>query len=70
MQHLLLRKDELERKIEHLCHSDVKERLVYYLEELARLNPSSRSERQRDSHLAERAGQSGGRDSRNHVDNA
>jgi CRP/FNR family transcriptional regulator, cyclic AMP receptor protein len=40
MQHLLLRKDELERKIEHLCHSDVKERLVYYLEELARLNPS------------------------------
>ena len=39
MQHLLLRKDELERKIEHLCHSDVKERLVYYLEELARLNP-------------------------------
>jgi CRP/FNR family transcriptional regulator, cyclic AMP receptor protein len=40
MQHLLLRKDELERKIEHLCHSDVKERLVYYLEELARLNPT------------------------------
>jgi CRP/FNR family transcriptional regulator len=40
MQHLLMRKDELERKIEHLCHSDVKERLVYYLEELARLNPS------------------------------
>ena len=39
MQHLLFRKDELERKIEHLCHSDVKERLVYYLEELARLNP-------------------------------
>lgn len=40
VQHLLLRKDELERKIEHLCHSDVKERLIYYLEELARLNPS------------------------------
>jgi CRP/FNR family transcriptional regulator, cyclic AMP receptor protein len=40
MQHLLIRKEELERKIEHLCHSDVKERLVYYLEELARLNPS------------------------------
>ena len=39
-QHLLQRKDELERKIEHLCQSDVKERLVYYLEELARLNPS------------------------------
>lgn len=40
MQHLLLRKEDLERKIEHLCHSDVKERLVYYLEELARLNPA------------------------------
>ena len=40
MQHLLARKDDLERKIEHLCHSDVKERLVYYLEELARLSPS------------------------------
>lgn len=39
-QHLLARKDELERKIEHLCHSDVKARLVYYLEELARLGPN------------------------------
>lgn len=41
MQHFMLRKEELERKIEHLCHSDVKQRLVYYLEELARLNPTS-----------------------------
>lgn len=40
MQHFLIRKDELERKIEHLCQSDVKERLVYYLGELARLNPA------------------------------
>jgi CRP/FNR family transcriptional regulator len=40
LQHFLGRKDELERKIEHLCHSDVKQRLVYYLEDLARLNPS------------------------------
>jgi CRP/FNR family cyclic AMP-dependent transcriptional regulator len=38
MQHFLNRKDELERKIEHLCHSDVRQRLVYYLDELARLN--------------------------------
>ena len=40
MQHFLNRKDELERKVEHLCHSDVRERLVYYLDELARLNPA------------------------------
>lgn len=40
MQHFLNRKDELERKIEHLCHSDVKERIVFYLAELARLNPA------------------------------
>jgi CRP-like cAMP-binding protein len=40
LQHLLGRKDDLERKIEHLCQSDVKQRLVYYLEELARLNPT------------------------------
>jgi CRP/FNR family cyclic AMP-dependent transcriptional regulator len=40
LQHFLGRKDELERKIEHLCHSDVKQRLVYYLEDLARLNPN------------------------------
>jgi CRP/FNR family cyclic AMP-dependent transcriptional regulator len=39
-QHFLGKKDELERKIEHLCHSDVKQRLVYYLEDLARLNPT------------------------------
>src|SRR4051794_15080821 len=41
MQHFLLKKDELERKIEHLCMSDVKQRIVYYLDELARLNPGS-----------------------------
>jgi len=40
VQHLLLRNDELERKIEHLCHSDVRERLVFYLGELARLTSS------------------------------
>ena len=40
VHHFLSRKNELERKIEHLCHSDVKQRLVYYLEELARLNPT------------------------------
>lgn len=40
VQHLLQRNEELERKIEHLCHSDVRERLVYYLQELARLTPS------------------------------
>jgi len=39
-QHLIHRNDELERKIEHLCHSDVRERLVYYLQELARVTPS------------------------------
>lgn len=39
-QHLLQRNEELERKIEHLCHSDVRERLVYYLQELARISPS------------------------------
>lgn len=41
MQHFLVRKEELELKIEHLCHSDVRERLVYYLEDLARLNPTN-----------------------------
>jgi len=40
VQHLLQRNEELERKIEHLCHSDVRERLVYYLQELARITPS------------------------------
>jgi len=39
-QHLLNRNEDLERKIEHLCHSDVRERLVYYLGELARVSPS------------------------------
>jgi CRP-like cAMP-binding protein len=40
VQHCLNRKDDLERKIEHLCHSDVRERLIYYLQDLARLNPT------------------------------
>lgn len=39
VQHFLRRKDDLERKIEHLCHSDVRQRLIFYLEELARMNP-------------------------------
>jgi CRP/FNR family transcriptional regulator len=38
--HCLQRKEDLERKIEHLCHSDVRERLIYYLQDLARLTPS------------------------------
>jgi CRP/FNR family transcriptional regulator len=38
--HCLQRKEELERKIEHLCHSDVRERLIYYLQDLARLSPT------------------------------
>jgi CRP/FNR family cyclic AMP-dependent transcriptional regulator len=39
MQHFLGKKGELERKIEHLCLSDVRQRIVYYLDELARINP-------------------------------
>ncbi|HYO79820.1 MAG TPA: Crp/Fnr family transcriptional regulator [Bryobacteraceae bacterium] len=38
VQHTLSRLDSLERKIEHLCHSDVRSRLIFYLDELARLN--------------------------------
>ncbi len=38
-QHFLSKKAELERKVEHLCLSDVKQRIVYYLDVLARLNP-------------------------------
>lgn len=41
VQHFLGKKDELERKIEHLCLSDVKQRIVFYLNELARLNPGT-----------------------------
>ncbi len=41
IQHFLGRKEELERKIEHLCLSDVKQRIVFYLNELAMLNPGS-----------------------------
>jgi CRP/FNR family transcriptional regulator len=40
VQHCVARAEALERKIEHLCHSDVRERLIYYLGELARLTPS------------------------------
>jgi CRP-like cAMP-binding protein len=40
VQHFLRKKEDLEHKIEHLCHSDVKQRLVFYLDELARLNPA------------------------------
>jgi CRP/FNR family transcriptional regulator len=39
VQHALARLEATERKIEHLCHSDVRARLIFYLEELARLNP-------------------------------
>ncbi|MEO8126110.1 MAG: Crp/Fnr family transcriptional regulator [Bryobacteraceae bacterium] len=42
-QHFLSKKDELERKVEHLCLSDVKERILYYLVELARITPGSES---------------------------
>jgi CRP/FNR family transcriptional regulator len=38
--HCLHRKEDLEQKIEHLCHSDVRERLIYYLQDLARLSPT------------------------------
>lgn len=41
VQHCLDRKLELEKKIEHLCHSDVRHRLLCYLEELAQMNASS-----------------------------
>ena len=35
--HCLQKKEDLERKIEHLCHSDVRQRLIFYLQDLARL---------------------------------
>lgn len=40
VRYLLLRKDELERKVEHLCISDVRQRILFYLGELAKLNPA------------------------------
>jgi CRP/FNR family transcriptional regulator len=40
VQYLLQRKEKLEKKIEHLCHSDVRERLIFYLLELSRLTPA------------------------------
>jgi CRP/FNR family transcriptional regulator len=39
VQHCVSRSEALEKKIEHLCHSDVRERLIFYLGELARLTP-------------------------------
>ena len=39
VQHCVARNEALEQKIEHLCHSDVRERLIFYLGELARLAP-------------------------------
>jgi CRP/FNR family transcriptional regulator, cyclic AMP receptor protein len=38
VRYLLMRKDELERKVEHLCVSDVRQRILYYLSELAKLS--------------------------------
>jgi CRP-like cAMP-binding protein len=43
VKHLLTKKANVERKIEHLCMSDVKERIVYYLDDLAKLNPTADS---------------------------
>ncbi len=40
VRHFIMRKEEFERKVEHLCQSDVRQRLVYYLQELACLNPT------------------------------
>lgn len=42
-RYLLLRREELERKVEHLCVSDVRQRILFYLGELARLNPATDS---------------------------
>lgn len=39
VRHLLIRKEELERKVEHLCVSDVRQRILFYLTDLARLSP-------------------------------
>lgn len=41
VQHCVARSESLERKIEHLCHSDVRERLIFYLGELAKLTPGN-----------------------------
>jgi len=41
VHYLLQRKEEFERKVEHLCHSDVRQRIVYYLEELSRRSSAS-----------------------------
>jgi CRP/FNR family transcriptional regulator, cyclic AMP receptor protein len=39
-RYILMRKEELERKVEHLCVSDVRQRILYYLTELAKLTPA------------------------------
>lgn len=39
--HLLRKRTALEQKIEHLCLSDVRQRIIFYLDELARLSPAT-----------------------------
>lgn len=41
VRYLLQRKEDLERKVEHLCVSDVRQRILYYLGELAKLHPAT-----------------------------
>ena len=41
VDHLLRKRNGLEQKIEHLCLSDVRQRIIYYLDELARLSPAN-----------------------------
>ena len=41
VQHTIDRLAALERKVEHLCHSDVRSRLIFYLDELARLGQTA-----------------------------
>jgi len=53
VKHLLTKKGNVERKIEHLCMSDVKERIVYYLDDLAKLAVVDPHEALVDRYLAE-----------------
>jgi CRP-like cAMP-binding protein len=39
--HLLKKRTALEQKVEHLCLSDVRQRIIFYLDELARLSPAT-----------------------------
>jgi CRP-like cAMP-binding protein len=41
VDHLLRRRTALEQKIEHLCLSDVRQRIIFYLDELAQLSPAT-----------------------------